>query len=63
METKMEIVSTALIGLSAGLAWCDLWVIARDDGMSYEDAQLIADEMCLLELAPESNPPGELLAA
>lgn len=59
----MEIVSSALIGLSAGLAWCDLWVIARDDGMSLEDAQLIADEMCVLELVPESNPPGERLAA
>lgn len=51
----MEIVSSALIGVSAGLAWCDLWVIAREDGMGFADAQLIADELCIMGLAPESN--------
>lgn len=59
----MEIVSSALIGLSAGLTWCDIWVIARDVGMSFEGAQLIADEMYMLGLTPESNPRGERLAA
>ena len=28
------------------LAWCDVWVVAREEGIDFNGAQKMADEMC-----------------